>query len=484
MTKQINTKICVSILGTLSFVFSAVAQNKEWSLQECLQHAIENNISIKQSELDIEQADIDRKDAIGALLPSLNLRGDNTWNTGLTQNVVTGVLQTQTTRNSSYSVNVGVTLFDGLRNYRQINRAKLATLASQYSQEKIEDDIALFVANGYLQVLTNKENLKVIESQHEITLQQIDRTKQLVDTGVLPMGDLLEIEATSADELRRIAQAQNDVRISLVSLAQTLLVKDYENFDIEDKNYNIPTNEILLLDAQEVLDRAKKERYEIKIAEENKKIAEENIKIARGAYLPTLGGFFNYNTRESGAGQILSGGLDPNAPTQQIGVVETTGDPVVTPNFTIREGNPLPFFDQLSQNDGTSYGFSLQVPVFNGFATRNNVKRSRIAAERAAYQLEQSKLDLESNVYQAFLDAKGSAKAYDAAVVAVKAQEQAYQYAKDRYDVGLINAFDFSQSKFRLENAQSTAVSAKFNYIFRLKVIELYFGVPVEDIQL
>ena len=135
-------------------------------------------------------------------------------------------------------------------------------------------------------------------------------------------------------------------------------------------------------------------------------------------------------------------------------------------------------------NDGISYGLSLNVPILNGFSTRNSVKRSEINIKRAEYQLEQTKLDLESNIYQAYVDAQGSAKAFEAAQTSVESQEQAYDYAQERYDVGLTNAFDFSQSKFRLSNAQSQLIQAKYDYIFKLKVLELYFGVAPEDIKL
>ena len=137
----------------------------------------------------------------------------------------------------------------------------------------------------------------------------------------------------------------------------------------------------------------------------------------------------------------------------------------------------------MSLNDGISYGFQLSVPIFNGFSTRNSVKRNIINLKRTEFQLEQAKLDLESNVYQAYVDAEGSQKAYDAALVALESQELAYQYAKDRYDVGLTNAFDFSQSKLRYDQALIEVNRAKYDYIFKLKVLELFFGIPATELK-
>lgn len=474
----------ISLLTFILFIsISASAQDNKWSLEECIVHALENNISVKQSELDLELAEVDKSDAIGNFLPSFNISGTNSWNTGLTQNVTTGILQTQTTRNFSAGATAGITLFDGLRNVKQLQRAKLQRLASQYSLEQMKDDIALFVANAYLEVLFNKENLKVIEAQHEITLEQLERTEALVEAGALPQGDLLEIRANSANEEQRIIVAENAIRVSLISLAQTLLIKDYENFDVEDREYEVLGSDILDRSAREIVRQAKEHRNEIKIAEENRNIAEKDVEIARGAYMPTLAAFFNYNTRESGMGRLISGGLDPNEPYRQIGFVQSTMEPVVSPNMVSEVGKPLPFFEQLELNDGMSYGVQLSIPILNGFGVRNSVKRSEINVRRAEYQLEQTELDLEANVFQAYVDVQGALKAYEAALVAQEAQELAFGYATERYDVGMTNAFDYSQSQFNLENAQSEAVRAKFDYIFKLKVLELYFGIPITDLK-
>jgi len=480
-------KISLLVIALLG-VLGTQAQEIKWTLRECLEHAIENNITIKQSELNVEASELDRRDAFGNFLPSFNASASNFWSSGLSQNPITGINETLTFRNSRYGLSAGVTIFDGLRNVRQFQRSKLNQLLAQYSLGKSKDDIALFIANGYLQILLNRESLKVVEKQHEITLEQLKRTQELVDAGVLPEGDLLEINATSADELTRIVQAENAIQISLLSLAQALLIKDYANFDIAEQEYLVPGAEILNKPINEVIGEARTSRYEVQIAEQNKLIAEKDLQIARGAYYPTLNAGINYDTRESGA-RPFRFGPDPDNPSVivPIGEVPSTGEQVLgrVPTEPIRiDGSIRPFFKQLYDNDGISYGVSLNVPIFNGFSVRNNVKRSRINVERTTYQLEQAELDLDSNVYQAYLDAKGSAEAYEASQVSVKAQERAYEFAKDRYDVGLTNAFDFSQSKFRLENAQSQEVRNKFDYIFKLKVLELFFGVKISDLKL
>ncbi len=165
--------------------------------------------------------------------------------------------------------------------------------------------------------------------------------------------------------------------------------------------------------------------------------------------------------------------------------MQGTGEVVVGefPNTFTREVGAGSFIDQLSQNDGISYGFSLNIPIFSGFSIRGNVQRNKINLERSKFQLEQAELDLESSVYQAHVDAKGALKSYEAAKLALESQELAYDYAKERYDVGLTNAFDFSQSKQRYDNSKIQLNRAKYDYIFKLKVLELYFGIPATELK-
>ena len=432
----------------LIFSLSLQAQDKKWTLQECVNHALENNISVKQSELELELTEADKLEAIGNFLPSLNANASASKNTGLSLNPTNNQLENTTFGSASAAINVGLTLFDGLRNVRQLQRSKLSELAAQYRLDKMKDDIALAVANSYLQVLLNKANLEVAKSQNIVTLEQLDRTNNLVDAGVLPRGDLLEIKATDASEKQRIAVAENTVKISLISLAQLLLIKDYSNFDIAEEEYKIIDGGIAEKDVSEIIESAKETRSEVRIAQKNVDLARKDLQISRGAYYPTLSAFFGYNTRYA-----------DNDPLER------------------------PFIDQLYLNDGIGYGLQLNVPIFNGFAVRSNVKRNKIGLRNSEYQLEQAKLDLESNVYQAYVDAKGSLKAYEAAIVAMESQELAYDYARDRYDVGLTNAFDFSQSKLRYDNAKIEENRTKFEYIFKLKVLELYFGVPASELK-
>lgn len=477
---------CITALLALT----TFGQERKWTLQECVQYAIENNINIQQTTLDLESAAIDKSDAVGAFLPTLNGTASNSWQTGLTQNVLTGVLESQQTRNSSFGVSSGVRLINGFRNHKVLDRAELSKIAADYNVAKLKDDVALNVAVAYLQVLLAKESAKVIITQNAVTQEQIDRTQELVDGGVLPRGDLLEIRATNASERQRIVAAENSIAIGLVNLAQLLNISDFENFDIADGNYTVQGESILETQPEVLISSAKDNRYDVKIAEQNEAIAQKDLEISKTGLYPTLDAFFNYNTRESNRASGFNTILDPDNPLidsgNPIGVVGATGDVVTSLTPNIIGGNeigPLPFIEQLYLNDGISYGLSLRVPVFNGWSTKNQIKRSKVNVMRAEYQKELAEQNLRTAVYQAYTDAKAAKESYEAAKLAVESQELAYQYAKDRYDVGLTNAFDFSQSKLRYDNAQIELARSKYDYIFRIKVLELYFGVPVTELK-
>ncbi|HEX9980415.1 MAG TPA: TolC family protein [Flavobacterium sp.] len=470
-------KILYVLLLTVSLVTSA--QVKKWTLAECVEYALQNNISIKQTDLDTQLAAIDKRGAIGNFLPSINASGSHSWNIGLNQNITTGLLENQTTQFTSAGVNVGVNIYSGLQSQNRLRRSNLAILAAQYQLAKMKDDVSLNVANAFLQILFNKENLKVQQEQMALNQRQFQRTTELVNAGSIPRGDLKDMEATVAQSELAIINAENALLISKLSLAQLLQIQDFQNFDIADEEYETSQSETMMQSADAVLEKAKEGRVELKIARTNLEIAERDVKIARGALQPTLQGFYSFSTRAGYSDRVVGVAPDPTNPTTVVGTVEGTGQNVVQPNFIPVLGNALPLFDQFDENKGHSFGIQLNIPILNGFLASNNVSRSKVALERYKIAYSQTELDLERNVYTAFTDAKGALNAYEAASVVLEAREQAFNYAKEKYTVGIMNAFDYNQSQTLLVNAQSDLLRAKYDYIFKVKVVEFYFGIPI-----
>lgn len=444
MKLKLTGLLFVMAMGILS------AQQKKWTLIECVEYSVENNLSIEQFELDLVTVGIEKSDAIGNFLPSLNSTLSTSGSTGLILDPVTNGFTTGTIFSASSNVTSSVNLFDGLRNINRLNRAKLSAIASQYRLDDLKDDIRLNVALSYLNVLSNKESLKVFQAQYSFTEQDLNRTKELVDSGVLPKGDLLQIEATAANLEQQIVNAENQVFISRISLAQLLQITDYENFDIVDEQFEIPLSTILDNSPKVIFDKALSFRNDIKLSESSVELALKDLDISKGALYPSIGAFFNYNTRYSDQ------------------------------NFDRVTGALVSFKDQLYINDGISYGAQVNIPIFNGFSVKNNIKRSKINVEKARVSLEQDKLALETEINQAYVNVKSSAKSYEAAEKTLEARRLAYVYSKERYDVGLMNSFDFSQAQAQVDNAESDVIRTKYDYIFRLKVLEFYFGIPMK----
>ncbi|MCD6543684.1 MAG: TolC family protein [Flavobacteriaceae bacterium] len=482
-------KTNLTLLFLFSFIISVYSQEntsdyKKWTLRECVDYAIENNLTVKQSEYDISLAEINRKDAIGNFLPSLNLNGSHSWNSGLTTDVTTGVLRNQTTQTTSGGLSSGILIYGGLQNHNLLRKADLGILANRYQLDKIKDDISLNVINAYLQVLFGKEAVNVALPQLEITREQLNRTNKLVEAGTIPKGDLLEIQATLAGDEQNLIITQNNLQISLISLAQLLQLDNYKDFDVADEEIeSLPLVNLANYSVDDVYQKALENRNEIKVAKTNIEIAEKDIKLAKGALQPTLSGFYNWNSRYSNLDRIVGSEINPDNPIRVIGQVEGTGENVITQNFIPVTGSPNGFSDQFfDRNKGSSFGLSLRIPVFNGFKASNNVKRAEIFYDKQKNQLGEEELRLEKIIHTVYADALGALKIYDAAQKSVAAQEEAFRYAQEKFNVGVMNSFEFSQTKNRLVKAHSDFLRSKYDFIFKVKLLEYYYGVPVSDL--
>jgi outer membrane protein len=469
---------CIPFVFILLFSISIQAQTKKWTLEECVKYAIDNNISIKQIELDTKTADIGKKDAIGNFIPSLNANASHSWNIGLNQDITTGLLQNQTTQFTSAGATIGVDIYKGLQNQNTLRRANLSIIAAKYQLTKMKEDIALNVANAFLQVLFNKENLKVQQEQKANNEKQLSRSEELVKAGSVPRGDLLDIKATVAADNQRVINAENALLISKLSLAQLLQLKEFYDFDITDDTSVKDENNVLAQTPIAVYDKAKEQRTELKIAKTNLEIAEKNLAIAKGAFQPTLQGFYSLNSRVSYSDRIVGRQL-VGLSTVPFGYLEGTNQAVLANIYDPVLGSPDSFFNQLDTNKGHSFGVQLSIPIFNGWSVKNNVERSKVNLEKSKIAVEQEELTLQRNVYTAFTDAKGGLNAYESALSALEARQEAYNYSKERYAVGMMNSFDFNQSQTLFTVAQSEVLRTKYDYIFKIKILEFYFGIPI-----
>ena len=469
----------IALLIILTFGFSSNAQVKKWTLQDCVEYALKNNISIKQSELDTKLADIDKKLAVGNFLPNLNAGGSHSWNIGLNQNITTGLLENQTIQFTAANLSSNIAIYNGLQNQNRLRRAKLAQTASLYQLSKMQDDISLNIANSYLNILFNKENLKVQQNQLANDEKQLIRSQEMVDAGMVPRGDLLDMKATIASDKQRVVAAENILFLSRLSLAQLLNLEDFENFDTVDTDVDFKISPVLAQTPEAIVQKANESRVEIKIAQANLDLASRDIKIAKGALQPSITGFYSFSTRASYSEIVTGFTPDTANPFSVIAQVEGTGQNVLQQNFLPIFSKAAPLLDQFSDNKGHNFGLQLTIPVFNGFSARGNVERSKISLERNNNALTQAKIDLETNVYRSITDAKGALNTYESSLTTMEARKEAFNYAKERYAVGMMNAFDYNQSQTLFINAQSDVVRAKYDALFKMKIVEFYFGIPI-----
>lgn len=437
---MIQKYICAFVF--ILFLKVVNAQEKVWDLQKCIDYAIENNLELEQSLLGINEADINISNAKGAYLPNLNASVRNTWNNGLSQNVTSGVLvkEIKTTRNSNYGLQSSIPIYNGLQNYHNLQQAKLQKVANQFNIDKIKDDIRINIANSYLQILLQRENVEILKSQYQLTLKQLKRTKELVDAGNLPKGEILQLEATAANDLTNISVAENSLQISKIGLKRLLNLNFSEAIKIKKEEVSLDELNVLETSVDDILSKVIENRNEVKLSELNVDIAKKGIDISKGAYLPTLSGFINFASRETNISKI-------------------------------------DYLTQLEDNYGLTFGFSLNVPIFNRFQTRNSVARSKINVLKNENRLKQTKQRVSQNVYQAYLDAQGSHKIFQANEKAVMAQKQAFEYQKTKFDVGVTNALEFTQTKISYQNSQTELARAKYDLLFKFKLLELYYEV-------
>ena len=471
-------KRTISLLLAIFCLGVSWGQETPWTLEACVERALEKNISIKQAELNYADTQLGKKAAIGNFLPSFNISSSHSWNIGLNQNITTGLLENLTTQFTSVGLNVGLDIYNGLQNINRLHRANLALLANQYQLSDMAEDVSLLVANSYLQVLFNRESLTSQQLQLEISKEQLSRSQELVNSGVIPAGDLFELEANLAAQEQRTILAENSLRLTKISLAQLLLITDYENFEIANENYELPLSNILLQSPKDIFNKSLSLRNDIKLAETNVLIAEKDLQIAKGAFQPRLSAFYGYSSRISYSDRLEGIGKYDILPTALF--VEGSLNEVLRFSEITRVIGPASFEDQFNNNAGQNFGLQLSIPILNGFSVRNNVARNKINVERSKYTFEQHKLNLENTINQAYNDVQGAFKAFDAAQKTLQARERAFSYTSERFDLGVVNSFEYSQAKQRFELAQSEVIRTKYDYIFKLKVLEFYFGIPIK----
>lgn len=437
------------------FLSTAIVAQKQWTLEECINYAYENNLYIKQSILNVESADRDVLQSKLNLAPSLNASVSQNFGWGRAPDPQTNIYATQQTQRSFFNLSSDVTLFNGLQQLNNLRKAQFDYLANKYDSDKIRNNISLNIASAYLLILFNIELVNNSQRQVDISDEQITRTEKQVDAGALARGSLFDIQAQGATEEATLISNKNKLMLAYLDLMQLLDLEATKSFDIEKPKLEI-TGHPNLLPPELIYNKSLTLMPEIKSAELRLQSAGRTLALSQGARSPRIFASGSIGTLFSD--QILiQTGNDPN-----------TGLPIF--------GGTKPFSDQFIDNRDGSIMLGMSIPIFNGYQVSTNIKKSKIYYENVTIELELEKNRLRKNIESSYADAIGAYQTYLARKKAVNALNESFNYTEEKFNVGMVNATDYNVSKIQLANSEADLSSAKFDYIFKTKILDFYLG--------
>ncbi len=450
--ERLNIKISFAALALCLLSFSASAQNAEKiTIQQAVDIALANNIQIKQTMLNEALSDANITQAKLNLYPSLNANSGLSFNFGRSIDQLTNQFVNEQITNANGSFSTSVSLFQGFQRINQIVQNKMQLQADKSQTAKAKNDLTLNVINTYLIILANRDLVIASQNQLNLSKETLNREQKLFDVGNKTIADLAQSKSQYAISELNLINAQNQLDAAKLNLAQLMEREPSIDFDVV-----VPaTTDLEIISSayssMEVYEKALTTQPEITLAGFNKMIAKKGVDIAKGAYMPRLTMSASLGSGYSSNGFMLVGA-----------VLEKT-----------------PFQTQIDNNFNQAVSFGLAIPIFNGYQAKTSVKRAQINFQNATYAEQLAKNNLNKTINQAVLDAKAAQKKYESALKNFEANKVAYTAVSQRYEVGLINSLDLSTSKTNFDKAQFDLIQAKYDQIFRVKIIDFYLGNPL-----
>jgi len=448
---------------------------ESWSLEKCVNYAIENNIQIKQQELNARYSENTLTQSKATVLPSLNASASHNYSFGRSVDPYTNEFSSENSLSDNFSISSSVTLFNGLQNMNTIKRNQFDLMASLEDLEKAKNDISLSIASAYLQILFNLELLDIASNQLDITKLQVERTRKLVEAGSLAQGSLLEIQSQEAAEELQVVNAQNQLDLSYLTLTQLLDLDSVEGFDIVRPELPDINTESIPYTVSQIYTEAIINMPQITGAEYRLQSSEKELSIAKGMVSPRLALGASYGTGYSDARTLSSYTLGMDT----IGYTAISGEGVLGYQYEY-SSEEYPFMDQLKDNASTALYFSLSVPILNGFQTRTSISNAKISLLNSEYSLQLEKNRLYKDIQQAYADALAALKKYHSSKKAVSSWEESFRYTQQKFDVGLVNSVDYNLAKNNMMKAKSDLLQAKYEFIFKSKILDFYRGQPIK----
>ena len=438
-----KSKTTIFTLFTLAFISPALSQEK-WDLEKCISHAIENNLSIKQQEATKDQSDVELNTAKWSRLPNLSGSASHSFNFGRSLQA-NNTYQSLNTQNTSFGLNTSIPLFTGMQIPNNIALAKLNLKAAIEDLNKAKEDISIQVAQAYLQVLFNEELAGVAHAQVDLSQEMLMQKEEYFKNGKASEAEWYEAKARVAQDQLSAVQADNNLKLALLDLSQLLELPSPDNFGIVSPDINLDKYFDKISSPSEIYNEAILSKPSIKAAQYRLEGAEKSVKIAKSAYYPQLSFGAGINTNYYNVSGKVNNG----------------------------------FGVQLKDNFRQYLGFQLSIPLFNRFSTRNQVRSAKIRKITLNWQLEESKKTLYKEIQQAYYNAVGAESRFESSVTADKAAEASFNLMKEKYSEGKANATEYNESRTAWMKAVSEKIQAKYDYIFRTKILDFYRGVPL-----
>jgi outer membrane protein len=431
-------------------MISGITAAQPWSLQQCIDYALEHNINVQQKALLQESEEYNLRIAKYSMLPNLNAGVGQSFDFGRSANNREGIIIDQSSTSTSFSVGSNMPLFSGMRIYHQIQAGKSNLRAAMADLSKAKDDLELTITSAFLSILFNKELLHIAHTQATLTGEQVVRAEKMVEAGKSPQSELYDAKALLAQDELSVVQCENTLKLSLLDLAQLLELPNVAGFDIVDPPVDEATllSFTTLLSADTTFHRAVLFRPEVKAAQYRLEGSKHDLRTMQSYFYPSLSlqagysnGYYHLNGKEFS--QIPQD----------------------------------PFWEQLNLNHREYVGLNLNIPIFNRFETSNRVKMARLNIDQQTLQLENAKKALLKEIQQAYYNAVAAQQKFEASKKSIAASEEAFRYADERYAAGRGTNLEFNDAKTRLIKAQSDLLQAKYDYLFRCRILDFYNGV-------
>ncbi|MGA0197163.1 MAG: TolC family protein [Schleiferiaceae bacterium] len=465
----------------LSFFFLVCAipmsAQQVWSLSACIEHAEANNLDIQRGKNNMLLAEINEDQSKLAFLPTLNLNGGYYWNFGLTIDPITNTRQPGSRQTLGSTASSNWTLFNGGRNLYQLQQARMNAMAAMYQQMELANNVYLNIASSYLQILVNQQLLEVADGQLKASAQSLKRTEILFENGAISKDNYLQsLAQVRTDEGNKIS-AENALLLSKLMLYQMLqLDTPFEEFDILVPEVDLTAAAMAGYQREELLESAVEKQPSVQMATSNVSSANYGVKLAQSARVPSVAfsGQLNSNYVQglpyfTEYYTLTTYTLVENPLT---GSIDQVPQEINVPNPNSQTAYTVA--NQLLDNRNQFLGVGVQIPLFNGGQTHSAVQRAKIQLDNALIDQTQAELNVRQTIERAYLDAKGALAIYEASKISAEASAEALENAEVNFETGTISAFDFSLSKNQFLAAKSREIQSKFDYLFKVKVLEFY----------